>query len=152
MLIIAKAKPNPAGKDRQGSFTSKAQLAGEWIDIINNGYTAVGIGGLEVYNLAYTTTGTHWSKVTTLGSLALPGQAVLRLHSGGFLETSQMFPVDVAGANYHFFTGKNYVWNNSQPDKPWLYNPFNKTTVDVTWYAAPVQEGKILTRIGDKLV
>ena len=152
MLKIVRAKPNPAGKDRLGAFTPHAQLAGEWIDIQNTSSSSLNIGGLQVYNIAYTLTGPQWREVTQFPNFTLPPTSILRLHSGGTLNNNQMHPVDISGANYHFFTGKNYVWNNNKPDQPTLFNPQSKVNVDQTSYNAPVTEGKILNRNGTALV
>lgn len=151
-LTITKAKPNPSGKDRVGrTLTPPAQLAGEWVDIKNTGTTAIAFGNLALYHIAYTGLTSQWELVTDFSGELAPGKTV-RVHSGGKIPLTEMHPVDVASADEHVFSGKNYVWNNSRIDKPSIWNKMTKTWVDQAEYGANPGEGRILTRVGSSLI
>lgn len=152
-ISISKAKPNPSGKDRIGrTLTPPAQLAGEWVDIKNTGTTAVSFANLELYHIAYTgLASSEWELVMGFTG-ELPAGQTVRIHSGDKIPLAQMHPVDIAGADHHVFTGKNYVWNNDRIDKPSVWNKVTKAWVDQTVYSANPGEGRILTRVGTSLV
>lgn len=151
-LTITKAKPNPSGKDRIGrTLTPAPQLAGEWVDIKNTGTSAVSFGSLALYHIAYTGLTSQWEMVTDFTGELGAGQTV-RVHSGDKIPLAQMHPVDVAGADYHVFTGKDYVWNNNRLDKPSILNKVTKTWIDQAEYRANPGEGRILTRVANSLV
>ena len=155
-LQINKAKPNPAGKDRlAGAFIPAAQIAGEWVDVRNIAKTTISLQGVELYHYAYLQGGKEeWQIVLNLGNVlrTLPMGTVLRIHSGGEIPLTQMYPVDRIGADYHAFSGKGYVWNNRQPDFPGLWFSSQKVWIDNTSYDAYPGEGRILNRIGNKLI
>lgn len=152
-LLIYQAKPNPSGKDRSGYLTPTAQLAGEWIDIQNATISGVDLSVVELYHRAYTTAHPEgeWEKVFNM-AWVLPAGDTLRIHSGGKIPLEDMHHQDQFGAEWHAFTGKNYIWNNSRPDTPLLFNRISKLTVDKATYYSNPQEGKILRRRGDLLV
>lgn len=152
-LQITRIKPNPAGKDRsQTGGTSASQLAGEWVDFKNIGLTAVNLTGVDLYHLAYAPGATHgqWDKVTGFSG-ALPAGHTVRVHSGSGPD-NVIRPEDRAGAEYHVFTGRNYVWNNSQGDSPTLFDIGQKQNIDQASYDPYPPEGQILIRSGNKLV
>lgn len=151
MLQTTKAKPNPSGKDRSRFFTPQQQLAGEWIDIQNTGSLPISLNNLEVYHLAYKMTGTEWEKVIVLSGM-LPAGKIVRIHSGREIPLLQLLEIDRIGAEYHIFTGKNYVWNNDQVDKPSIFNSQLKKWEDQTWYDKYPPEGIVLKRDNGKLV
>ena len=156
MLKIIKAKPNPAGLDKFGrNIIPALKLAGEWVDVVNEGNSGISLNGLQVYHYAYKgTADPQWEKVITFSfgdkDVLLPGK-VLRVHSGGDMPENQLLEVDKLYADYHVFTGKNYVWNNSQKDYPRIWNPTTEKWIDQTWYEAYPPDGAILKRIGEKL-
>jgi len=156
MLRVIRAKPNPAGKDRFGrSITPQVQLAGEWIDIKNEGSAGIHLNKLQVYHLAYKMGSSEWEIVIEFNfkdkDVLLAGH-VLRVHSGGFIPVDQLLEIDRANANYHVFTGKNYLWNNDKVDKPSIWNPSLEKWIDQTWYDAYPPEGVVLKRNNGKLV
>lgn len=152
-LLITKAKPNPAGKDRIGRFfTLTTQLAAEWVDFQNVTQTPINLDGVQMYHLAYLSNGfTEWELAMDFSG-TLPRGEIIRVHSGNPISIIQMNPEDRDGANYHLFTGKNYIWNNNKVDEPSLWYKPSKQWVDQTKYDTPVSEGRILIRINDKLI
>lgn len=152
-LLIYKAKPNPIGKDRIHNIIPALQLAGEWIDIYNPSMFGVSLTQVELQHVAYTLAYPNgvWEKVF-FTNWTLPSRSILRIHSGGQVPIEQLPLVDTAGANYHAFTGKGYVWNNDKNDYPRLINTLNKNIIDRTSYKAPVLGGRILVRKGDSLL
>ena len=152
ILKIIQAKPNPAGKDKSGNNVIPAQqLAGEWIDIINENEESVSLNDLEVYHFVYKDNRNEWEKIIVFTG-SLPSKEVVRVHSGGKIPINQMLLIDRIGADYHVFTGKNYIWNNDRKDYPRIWNPYSKKWIDKTYYDKYPPEGVILKRKGDKLV
>ncbi len=152
-LLLTKAKPNPAGKDRLGRiFTPVAQFAAEWVDFQNTTKSPININEVQMYHIEYLQNGsTEWELVTDLSG-TLPAGEIVRVHSGNPIPLTQMNYEDRIGANYHVFTGKNYVWNNNRIDKPSLWYKPMKQWLDQADYDAPVGEGRILNRVNQKLI
>lgn len=150
-LIIIKAKPNPAGKDRLGNHAPQQQLAGEWVDISNSGKSSEDLTNIQLYHWAYQYPEPKWGLVMKFSG-ALPAGESMRVHSGGKISLDQLLPIDREGADHHLFTGKGYVWNNDKEDKPTLWDAKTEKYVDKTTYAAYPVEGKILRRVGEKLI
>ncbi len=150
-LKITKAKPNPLGRDRIGTFTPPIQLAGEWVDIQNTTAFSIALGTVQLYQWAYKPDGSGEWRLVISFSESLPAWKTMRIHSGSPLLTTQMNSVDVIGADYHLFTNKNYIWNNRKPDYPRLWDTASRQWIDWTYYDAPVPNGKILIRVNDKL-
>ena len=150
-LRIFRAKPNPAGKDRHGSYTPPRQLAAEWIDIQNIGDEPYTLTGISLQHIAYQPgcREPKWDFLKALSGTLYSGQ-VLRMHSGGFLSTADMNPEDVTGADKHEFTGRGYAWNNDCGDRAGLWN--GTIWIDRANYDSYPPEGLILVREGDKLV
>lgn len=156
MLQVIKAKPNPAGKDRSpGLLTTQSRLGAEWIDIKNIGSVGYPLKNIQIHHLAYTNGKTEWKLLKDFNSSllipGLPSGIVMRIHSGSG-PLSVLFPEDVQGASRHYFTGKNYVWNNDKIDRPMIYNSNSKDIIDQTYYDAFPEDGRILERYGDKLI
>lgn len=156
MLQVIKAKPNPAGKDRRGRLLiSQTQLGGEWVDIKNISTLNYPLKFIKIYHLAYTNGISKPALLKdfsrTIFNLVLPPGGVMRIHSGNGPE-SLLLPIDKQGANIHYFTRKNYVWNNDKTDKPIIYDSKNKKTIDYAYYDPFPGDGKILTRVGNKLI
>lgn len=152
MLKIMKAKPNPLGKDRVRALIPPQQLAGEWVDIKNEGNSPVNLNGFIVCHIAYTGNGCETQPVKEFVDFILPAGKIFRLHSGGYMPESQLSLPDSMEADYHEFTGKNYVWNNDKPDRPSILNLKTKQFEDQADYDAYPPEGKILIRSGNKLL
>lgn len=152
-LLITKAKPNPAGKDRIGrTLTPAIQLAAEWVDFQNISNISVKLDGTSLYHWAYTLgTNGEWKLVTNLSGILKSGE-IVRVHSGNPIPIWQMRQEDQIGANYHIFSNQNYVWNNDKADFPSLWYVPTRQWVDQTSYDAYPMEGKILQRINSKLI
>lgn len=151
VLRVIRAKPNPIGKDRSGGTTPKKQLAAEWIDIKNTGDEPFRVDSISLQHIAYQPycRDGKWEGVSTFSGVLQPGK-VMRIHSGEQIQTSEMYPEDAAGADYHIFTGRNYVWNNDCGDTAGLGD--GKVWIDAASYDPYPMEGKILSRQGDKLI
>jgi len=152
-LTVSQAKPNPAGKDHYSVDIPNYQLAGEWVDYKNSGITDLSLDNIELYHIAYTREKPdgEWEKVMGFQGILKVGE-VVRVHSGGKTPLANIRPIDIAGADYHLFTGKNYVWNNSKSDTAGLWDTTKEVWVDKARYYANPPEGKILKRYGDILV
>lgn len=150
-LQTVRLKPNPSGKDRTrwGGATA-TQLAGEWADIENKGLQGYDLQDVGLYHIGYKPDGSgQWDLVMSFKGVLRPGQ-VMRIHAGSGPE-SVLLPEDKSGADFHFFTGGNYVWNNDKADCAGLFRN-NTTQIDKACYAANPPEGAILMRVGDSLV
>jgi Lamin Tail Domain len=151
-LQITRIKPNPTGKDRNRyGQTPAAQLAAEWVDFQNNGIASTDLGSVELWHRAY-----HHGQAPTRDKVtsftgALPAGKTVRVHSGSGPD-SVIRDEDRRGADYHVFTGRDYVWNNKEGDTPALYNPATKVTLDSASYDPDPPEGEVLVRSGGKLV
>jgi hypothetical protein len=151
-LRIIRAKPNPSGKDRHGSYSQPAQLAAEWVDFQNDADESYALEPITLYHLAFQPgcRDPKWDKVMSFTGTLKPGK-VVRVHSGEKLENHQMYAEDVAGADYHCFTGRrNYLWNNDCGDVAGLYD--GSVFEDKAGYDPRPSEGAVLRRAGDKLV
>ena len=154
-LIVTQAKPNPAGKDRLGSIVPSSQLAGEWVDFKNTGDEDYSLQNIKLHHIAYTAQYSNgvWTEVMGFNGTLGRGE-VIRVHSGGEIPLENLFPVDRTGADYHLFTGGNYIWNNNRVDSPRLVLKQNGQIyeIDKASYNANPSEGKVLKRIGNQLI
>jgi hypothetical protein len=153
-LTLIRIKPNPTGKDRPRSGApSPAQLAAEWLDFRNDHSRDVSLNGVSLWHLTYAAgRAPAWAKIMTFSG-TLPTGKMVRVHSGQKREPPVVRPEDLAGADYHLFTGKDeYVWNNRQGDTPLLYVEATKTTIDKASYDPNPPEGVVVVRAGEKFV
>lgn len=150
-LLVSKAKPNPAGKDSGYGDIPNSQLAGEWVDFTNDGSEGYPLGSIILQHIKYPDN--TWEDVTGFTGTLEVGQ-VVRVHSGGEVPLSTLHRVDVIGADFHIFTGNGYIWNNDKSDAPHLILKQDGKIyeVDKASYDAYPVEGKILMRVGNKLV
>jgi hypothetical protein len=154
-LTITQAKPNPFGKDRLGNYIPFSQLAGEWIDFKNTGDEVCPLSGVELHHIAYTSSYPNgvWNKVMGFsGNLGV--EKIVRVHSGWKISLESISQEDLVGADYHLFTGSNYVWNNAQGDTPRLILRQNGQIyeLDKASYSTNPPEGRILVRNGTRLI
>src|SRR5947208_7764207 len=112
-LQIIKAKPNPTGKDRYRSFIPPRQLAAEWVDFKNDGNERYPLGGISLHHIAFQPScrDGKWREVMTFKGELESGK-IVRIHSGNQIPLSDMNVEDTLGADFHLFTGLNYIWNN----------------------------------------
>lgn len=154
-LLITQAKPNPSGRDRLGNIVPSSQLAGEWVDFKNSGDEDYPLQNIKLHHIAYTAQYPNgaWEEVMGFKGILRVGK-VVRVHSGGEIPLDSLFPVDRTGADFHLFTGGNYIWNNNRSDSPRLVLKQNGQTyeIDRASYNAYPQEGKILKRMGNQLI
>jgi hypothetical protein len=151
MLRIIKAKPNPRGKDRHGPFTPASQLAAEWLDFKNDGNEDYSLVGIELNHIAFQPVcrDGKWQEIMSFKGILEPGK-VVRIHSGQEIPLTDMNPEDAQGADFHLFTGRNYVWNNDCGDSAGLWD--GTKWIDTASYDPYPPEGVILHRVGEKLV
>jgi hypothetical protein len=152
MIQTSQLKPNPAGKDRTKTGISETQLAAEWVDIKNIGWSSVDLTGISLYHKAFKRDGSfEWDLVARLSGEIGTGQA-LRVHSGNG-PYSVVRAEDKAGCDYYMFTGQSrYMWNNDYGDASLLWQPSTKSTVDEASYDPYPPEGVVLQRVGSKLI
>lgn len=157
-LKVIRLKPNPAGKDITLFGATAEQLAGEWVDIRNEGTTGFDLRGLFLYHQAYVGTSAEWKWAPVISSNAvinnvLPPWQTLRVHSGAVRSLDVVRQEDMTDADLHAFTGRDaYIWNNSQSDAAAVWNPANKQFIDRADYGAFPPEGSVLVRQGDMLL
>lgn len=153
-LESVRIKPNPTGKDRSRyGGASPTQLGAEWVDVKNVSQSPVNLNGVKLYHIAYSgpnDSNGHWDEVISFSGTLQPGQ-VIRVHSGSGPQ-SVLRDEDVAGATYHFFTGKNYVWNNDRSDRAALWVTGQSAPFDQAYYDANPPEGVVLERVGDRFL
>ena len=151
LVRIMKAKPNPAEKDRIAGTAPKKQLAAEWVEFKNAGDEPHSLEGISLHHVAYQSgcRDGKWEKVLGFKGILKPGE-IVRIHSGGEIGLSEMYPEDAQGTDYHLFTGGNYIWNNTCGDTAALWNGL--IWMDTASYDSYPPEGRILVRQGDKLV
>lgn len=152
-ITVTQAKPNPYGKDRIGRLTPSSQLLAEWVDITNIGTYDCNLENLILQHVAYTKeypNGVYSSIMNFKG--ILPSGKTIRIHSGHKTDESNMNPEDRNGADYHLFTGEDYVWNNIRNDTARIKDVSIGQGIDAAEYIAPPPEGIILKRRGDMLV
>ena len=153
-LTIIRIKPNPSGKDRPAhGGPTPAQLGGEWVDLRNDSGADVSLDGVSLWHLSYSPgRDREWARVVNFG-FTLPSGSIARIHAGQKRDLAVLRPEDVAGAEYHVFTGDDaYVWNNQQGDSPLLFKSATKETLDTVSYAPNPPEGAVLVRQGNQLV
>jgi hypothetical protein len=152
-ITISRIKPNPTGKDRtRHGGASVAQLGAEWVDIKNTSASGINLAGIALWHLAYSSGQAQPQKVVDLTGV-LGGGQTLRIHSGQVRPLTVLYQEDLAGADFHGFTGSdNYTWNNDRLDAPGLVRTSQNAWIDRATYDANPPEGAILVRVGDKMV
>jgi hypothetical protein len=151
-LMIIRIKPNPIGKDRppHGGPTP-ALLGGEWVDFRNDTGQDVSLNAVGLWHLAYAPPSARVAAVMTFSG-TLPARKIVRVHAGQKRDLSAIRAEDLAGPDYHVFTGRDaYVWNNKPCDSPLLFNETTRETIDKASYAPNPPEGVVLVRMGDQL-
>ncbi len=157
-LIVYRAKPNPAGKDKSRFSPIPRQLQGEWIDIQNSSGRALRLTGISIDHRAFGPNcsdpqyASYWRDTE---GLVLNPTEILRVHTGNAAQQDQMADEDRRGANKHRW-GEHGVFqlNNGRCGDIltiWLHNgTWNK--LDEVGYSPYPPEGTVLRRQGDRLV
>jgi hypothetical protein len=151
-LRIVRLKPNPTGKDRTHSGTPARQLTAEWVDFQNVSSTPCPLEGVSLYHVAFrpgTCSNGQSDRIDSYQGSLQPGQ-IVRVHSGQPISLASMNTEDVTGADFHFFTKRDYVWNNDCGDVAGLGR--GSEWIDRAAYDPCPPEGKILVRQGNKLL
>ena len=161
VLQIFRAKPNPAGKDKAGSYPKPEQLLGEWVDIKNVGTEAVPFGTMALTHTLFNDYCQRTGKIETYfsGSSAdtqslAPGQ-VLRIHTGRKSDEAHMKYEDKKGRDWwNFANSDQFKLNNRCGDAivvSWK-DAYGRDLQDAAEYERNQPEGAILVRSGSKLV
>lgn len=158
-LIVYRAKPNPAGKDKFHNIPLPRQLQGEWVDLINNTSGKLSLKGVSLDHTAFGATcadrhyAVYWQAVD---ALMLDGGEILRIHTGKYGDASQMAEEDRNGAHKHVWAehGSFKLNNGACGDALtlWFNAGAKYEDIDRTSYAPYPPEGIALIREGDKLV
>ncbi len=158
-IQINRAKPNPAGKDKSGSYPIPQQLLGEWVDLKNIGDANVTLSMLHLSDTDFglgcvakqATIYWNGSQHTTLK----PGE-IVRVHTGKSADAASMRSEDKSGIHYHAYAEKgNFVLNNTCGDTLAVWykgknGAWQKD--DGAGYSPKPPEGSVLYRVGGILV
>jgi hypothetical protein len=154
-ITITQIKPNPSGKDRFGHLTPNLQLTAEWVDFKNTGNEDYPLENIILQHLAYSPSSIfgRWDDIMDFKGILKP-EKVVRIHSGNEIPIGELALEDRINADHHLFTGENYVWNNDRSDSPRLVIKISGSIseVDKASYDAHPIEGKILKRVGERLI
>ncbi len=158
-IQINRAKPNPTGKDKSGSYPIPQQLLGEWVDLKNIGDANVTLSMLHLSDTDFEpgcgakqpTIYWNGSQYTTLK----PGE-IVRVHTGKSADVASMRSEDKSGVHYHAYAEKgNFVLNNTCGDTlaVWYKDKDGKWRQDdEASYSPKPPEGTVLYRAGASLV
>lgn len=158
-LIIYRAKPNPAGKDKFHNFPLARQLHGEWVDLINNHNGRLSLKGVSLDHTAFGATcadrsfALYWQAADVL---TLEAGEILRIHTGKYADAGQMAEEDRVGAHKHVWGehGSFKLNNGACGDvlTLWYTDGAKFEAIDAASYAPYPPEGVALVREGEKLV
>jgi hypothetical protein len=142
MLLVTRALPDPAGKDRQGAYpSSNDQLNQEWVEIANAGAQPASVNGVA---LSHYTFNVHCQRtgedlLMSLKGTVQPRHSV-RFHTGSGTAWDE-------GTVRHLYVGReNYAWNNRCGDTAVLRNARGEVLDWASYDPAP-PEGVVLNRI-----
>ena len=160
-IRIIRAKPNPAGKDKNYmGIPKKDQLLGEWADLQNTGDASVRLSTIHLCHTEFSPNCTPKENPTTYWSgkdtETLNVGQIVRVHTGESLYSSIMEFSDQIGVHLHAFAEKgSFVLNNKCGDiiSVWWKNQQNEwCREDIASYDPNPPEGRILKRVGAKLI
>jgi hypothetical protein len=155
-IIIYRAKPNPAGKDKFHNIPLPRQLQGEWVDLANINDQAVTLKGVYLFHTAFGG-GCSDSKLAhywqSPDNLVLGAREILRIHTGKAADAGQMDNVDRQGVHKHAWAEHNsFKLNNGAcGEKLVLWWNDTRQTLDQAGYDPYPPEGVVLVREGNKL-
>lgn len=159
-IEIHRAKPNPTGKDANRHGPLESQLVGEWADLKNVGDASVSLNHLHLAHSTYashcvvkTRAEIYWNG--SASQVLAPGQ-IVRVHTGRSIYSSLMATEDREGADFHAYADRStFVLNNDCGDELtvwWKSSTDAWQEEDSAKYGSRPVEGKILVRIGDRLI
>lgn len=161
LLQIFRAKPNPAGKDKAGSYPKPEQLLGEWVDIKNVGTESVPFSTMTLTHTLFNNycqltgkTETYYRGWNADTQELAPGQ-VFRVHTGSKYDENRMKIEDKAGRDWWDFANSDqFKLNNKCGDTivvTWK-DAYGRDLQDAAEYDKNQPEGAVLVRSGTKLV
>lgn len=141
-LLVTRALPNPAGKDRQYPHPpTNDQLNGEWVEFANASERTLSLEGVAMshYTFDRRCSRTGEDQLTTFTGM-LNSRRSIRLHTGRGQGWDE-------GTIRHLYAGRsNYVWNNVCGDTAVLRNASNEA-IDWAAYEPEPPEGVVLNRL-----
>jgi hypothetical protein len=158
-IQIARAKPNPVGKDKTSSGTPKpGQLVAEWVDMKNIGNEPVRFATMELHHTLFSDrcvslnkTESYWSGG---GDAEIQPGETLRVHTGRKEHENTLSAEDRGDGKWRAFAGLDrFVLNNRCGDiihVLWTARDGTRYR-DSAGYDPNPPEGSVLHRRGDKL-
>ena len=157
-LIVYRAKPNPAGKDKVHHVPVLRQLQAEWVDIKNISQANLRLTRVSVDHRAFSqgcSNPKHSEYWKDREGLVLGSGQVLRIHTGRSADSRHMADEDRHGAHVHGWGehGTFKLNNGACRDRLtiWFFDA-TWTKIDEAGYDPYPPEGQVLVREGDKLV
>lgn len=161
LLQVFRAKPNPAGKDKAGSYPKPEQLLGEWVDIKNVGTESVPFSTITLTHTLFNDncqitgrTETYFRGSNSDSQSLAPGQ-VLRIHTGRKSDEARMKDDDKVDRDWwNFANSDHFKLNNKCGDTivvTWK-DTYGRDLQDAAEYDKNQPEGAVLVRSGTKLV
>jgi hypothetical protein len=142
MLLVTRALPDPAGKDRHALYLpSNDQLNQEWIEFANIGAQPVSVEGVALSHYTFDAycQRTGEDVLMTLTGTVQPRHSV-RFHTGSGTPWNE-------GTIRHLYVGRtNYAWNNRCGDTAVLRTARGEVLDWASYDPAP-PEGVILNRV-----
>lgn len=148
-LLVTRALPNPAGKDRvPGYLVDNDQLNGEWVEFRNTTQNMLTIDGVSIAHYTFNSYCRQTSEdVLTSFTGSMASGSSIRLHTGSGQSWDE-------GSIRHLYLGRgNYVWNNGCGDTAVLRVAAGGL-IDRASYDSNPPEGTVLNRVPgtDRLV
>lgn len=141
-LLVTRALPNPAGKDRTpGHLVKNEQLNGEWIEFQNTTQKTLTIDGVSIAHHTFNAycQNTGEDQLTTFTG-PMPSGSSIRLHTG----IGEAW--DEGSIRHLYLNRRNFVWNNQCGDAAVL-RVKDGGLIDWAAYAPQPPEGAVLNRI-----
>ncbi len=141
-LLIMRALPNPAAKDRTPSNqVTNEQLNGEWVEFRNETSKALDIDGVTMSHYTFTGQCQHTgeNEVTRFNGVVSPAHSI-RLHTG--IGT----PWNEGAIRHLYLNRRNFVWNNRCADTAVLRS-VRGSVIDYASYARQPPEDAVLNRV-----
>jgi hypothetical protein len=140
-LVVTRALPNPAGKDRTAGRATNEQLNNEWAEFANTAVQPRDLEGVALshYTFSPICARTGEDRLMSFTGTLKPGHSV-RVHTGSGEAWTE-------GTIRHLYAGRgNYAWNNSCGDTAVLRSRAGDV-LDYASYDPQPPEGRVLNRI-----